>query len=353
MQIERHANSGLGSAAGWVLYLGALSLIAVLLPASAFDARHTHYWVALGSIGVWRYSLGAVHFARAMLFLHWRFPRLRRAASAQDQGTDGAPPIYLLITSYRIDTATSAKVYRAALREATGEAKGRIRVSAARTFGDAELGLSLVDFAKAYPDIGLDIHLDDNFVNLVEEGFDVAIRMTRLNDSAMIARRLASLDFAIVASPELLARLGRPSHPSEFVDYPAVVDSNSRMFSNWMFRDPVSQEQISVAVSGQFTANSPVTVRAAALAGLGFALSPSFVVRDDLEAGRLVTVLDEYMTSDAGIYAVFPHRRHLPARVRVFVDYLAEWFKKCNRKVAGELANGQGADAAARPDQMA
>ncbi|MAU98478.1 MAG: LysR family transcriptional regulator [Fulvimarina sp.] len=238
-------------------------------------------------------------------------------------------------------------------REATGEAKGRIRVSAARTFGDAELGLSLVDFAKAYPDIGLDIHLDDNFVNLVEEGFDVAIRMTRLNDSAMIARRLASLDFAIVASPELLARLGRPSHPSEFVDYPAVVDSNSRMFSNWMFRDPVSQEQISVAVSGQFTANSPVTVRAAALAGLGFALSPSFVVRDDLEAGRLVTVLDEYMTSDAGIYAVFPHRRHLPARVRVFVDYLAEWFKKCNRKVAGELANGQGADAAARPDQMA
>lgn len=238
-------------------------------------------------------------------------------------------------------------------REATGEAKGRIRVSAARTFGDAELGLSLVDFAKAYPDIGLDIHLDDNFVNLVEEGFDVAIRMTRLNDSAMIARRLASLDFAIVASPELLARLGRPSHPSEFVDYPAVVDSNSRMFSNWMFRDPVSQEQISVAVSGQFTANSPVTVRAAALAGLGFALSPSFVVRDDLEAGRLVTVLDEYMTSDAGIYAVFPHRRHLPARVRVFVDYLAEWFKKCNRKIAGELANGQGADAAARPDQMA
>ncbi|ORE98873.1 LysR family transcriptional regulator [Aurantimonas sp. 22II-16-19i] len=238
-------------------------------------------------------------------------------------------------------------------REATGEAKGRIRVSAARTFGDAELGLSLVDFAKAYPDIGLDIHLDDNFVNLVEEGFDVAIRMTRLNDSAMIARRLASLDFAIVASPELLARLGRPSHPSEFVDYPAVVDSNSRMFSNWMFRDPVTQEQISVAVSGQFTANSPVTVRAAALAGLGFALSPSFVVRDDLEAGRLVTVLDEYMTSDAGIYAVFPHRRHLPARVRVFVDYLAEWFKKCNRKVAGELANGHAADGAARPDQVA
>ena len=238
-------------------------------------------------------------------------------------------------------------------REATGEAKGRIRVSAARTFGDAQLGHSLVDFAKAYPDIALDIHLDDNFVNLVEEGFDVAIRMTRLNDSAMIARRLASLDFAIVASPDLLQRAGRPSHPSEIVNFPAVIDSNSRMFSNWIFRDPESLEQISVAVSGQFTANSPVTVRAAALAGLGFALSPSFVVREDLEAGRLVTVLDEYMSSEAGIYAVFPHRRHLPTRVRIFVDFLAEWFKKCNRKVMGEPSQKLGDSGATRTDFVA
>ncbi|HET7410095.1 MAG TPA: LysR substrate-binding domain-containing protein, partial [Paracoccaceae bacterium] len=215
-------------------------------------------------------------------------------------------------------------------REATGEMKGKIRVSAARTFGDAELGLSLVDFAKEHPDISLDIHLDDNFVNLVEEGFDVAIRMTRLADSAMIARRLASLDFAICASPELLKRLGRPTHPSEVSKYPAVIDSNSRMFSNWIFRDPKSGETIPVTVSGQFTANSPVTVRAAAIAGLGLALSPTFVIRNDLASGKLVTVLDEYMPSEAGIYAVFPHRRHLPARVRLFVDFLAAWFRKCD-----------------------
>ncbi|KQT85929.1 LysR family transcriptional regulator [Aurantimonas sp. Leaf443] len=214
-------------------------------------------------------------------------------------------------------------------REATGRARGTIRVSAARTFGDAELGLSLVDFAKAHPEISLDIRLDDNFVNLVEEGFDVAIRMTRLADSSMIARRLASLDFAIVASPDLIERLGRPTHPSQLVDYPAVVDSNARMFSNWLFRDPATREPIAVQVSGQFTANSPVTVRAAAIAGLGLALSPSFVVRADLEAGRLVTVLEEFMPGEAGIYAVFPHRRHLPARVRLFVDFLAAWFRRC------------------------
>jgi DNA-binding transcriptional LysR family regulator len=223
-------------------------------------------------------------------------------------------------------------------REATGEAKGRIRVSAARTFGDAELGHSLVDFAVAHPDISLDIHLDDNFVDLVEDGFDVAIRMTRLTDSAMIARRLASLDFSLCASPALIERVGRPAHPSALTGYPAVIDSNSRMFSNWSFRDPKTGEPFPVPVSGQFTANSPVTVRAAVRAGLGFAMIPEFVVRADIAAGRLVTVLEDYMPQEAGIYAVFPHRRHLPLRVRLFVDFLAAWFRKCDAERAPEAA---------------
>lgn len=213
-------------------------------------------------------------------------------------------------------------------REAAGEARGRIRVSAARTFGDAELGLSLVAFAVAHPAIALEISLDDNFVDLVEDGFDVAIRMTRLTDSAMIARRLASLDLALCASPALIARLGRPGHPGELGRFPAVIDSNSRMFSTWTFRDPGTGEVFQVPVSGQFTANSPVTVRAAVRAGLGLAMIPEFVVRGDLAAGRLVRVLDAYMPQEAGIYAVFPHRRHMPMRVRLLVDFLAAWFRK-------------------------
>ncbi|MER0238783.1 LysR family transcriptional regulator [Fulvimarina sp. MAC8] len=223
-----------------------------------------------------------------------------------------------------------------AAREATGEAKGMIRVSAARTFGDAHLGHSLVDFAVDHPDISLDIHLDDGFVDLVNEGFDVAIRMTRLADSALIARRLASLDFCIVASPELLKRLGKPSHPSQVTNYPVVIDSNARIFTSWNFRDPETGQSLPVQVSGQFTANSPVTVRAAALAGLGLALSPSFVVKNDVKEGRLVKLFEEYMESEAGIYAVFPHRRHLPARVRLFVDYLANWFKKHDLELTKE-----------------
>ncbi|KAB0680060.1 LysR family transcriptional regulator [Aureimonas leprariae] len=213
-------------------------------------------------------------------------------------------------------------------REATGEARGKIRISAARTFGDAELGRCLVDFAAAHPAISLDIHLDDNFVDLLNEGFDVAVRMTRLGDSAMIARKLAELSFRLCASPTLIERVGTPKHPSELAGLPAVIDTNSRMLSNWGFRDPADGSPIAISVSGQFLANSPVAVREAVRAGLGFSVIPEFVVRDDLASGRLVSVLEPFMPQEAGIYAVFPHRRHLPTRVRLFVDFLAAWFRR-------------------------
>jgi len=162
----------------------------------------------------------------------------------------------------------------------------------------------------------------------VDEGFDVAIRMTRLTDSAMIARRLASLDFTICATPEFLAIHGTPTHPSEISRMPAVIDSNAKALYNWTFKDPATGDPIPVNVSGRFSANSPYTVRAATLAGLGVALTPDFVVRDDIAQGRLVSILEDFVPRDAGIYAVFPHRRHLPARTRVFVDFLATWFRK-------------------------
>ncbi|KTR05760.1 LysR family transcriptional regulator [Aureimonas ureilytica] len=213
-------------------------------------------------------------------------------------------------------------------REATGEARGALRVTAARTFGDAELGLSLVEFSAAHPDITLDLHLNDSFVNLVEEGFDVAIRMTRLTDSAMIARRLGQLDFAICATPDFLKTHGTPTHPTDISRLPAVIDSNAKTLYNWTFKDPKTGDPIPINVSGRFSANSPYTVRAATLAGLGVALIPEFVVRQDIADGRLVSILDDFVPRDAGIYAVFPHRRHLPARTRVFVDFLATWFRK-------------------------
>lgn len=212
------------------------------------------------------------------------------------------------------------------VRESSGDVRGRIKVSAARSFADASIGQSLIDFAREHPDIVLEVQLDDRFVDLVEEGFDVAIRITRLANSSLIARKLSPFTVRICASPELIDRYGAPQKPQDLARMPCIVDTNGRWLSNWPFLGE-SGETISVSVSGPIEANSPMVARAAALSGLGFAILPDFIAAADIEAGRLVPVLPDRMPTGGGIFAVYPHRRYLPAKVRVFVDYLAAWFK--------------------------
>lgn len=213
-----------------------------------------------------------------------------------------------------------------AVRETSGEPRGRIKLSAPRTFADAPIGLCLVDFAKAHPGIALDIRLDDRFVDLVEEGFDLAIRITRLENSSLIARRLASFGTKICASPDLIAKAGTPQRPQDLAALPCLIDTNGRWLSNWPFRDG-DGATISVSVSGPMEVNSPLTIRAAAEAGLGFAILPDFVAAPALKEGKLISVLEEWLPTGGGIFAVYPHRRYLPAKVRALVDFLAGWFK--------------------------
>jgi DNA-binding transcriptional LysR family regulator len=214
-----------------------------------------------------------------------------------------------------------------AVRETNGDVRGRIKLTAPRSFADAEIGQSLIDFCTAHPDIVMDVHLDDRFIDLVEEGFDLAIRITKLEDSSMIARRLSPFGTKLCASPALLERVGRPDTPESLSNLPCLVDTNGRLRNSWRFRSN-DGGQINVAVSGPIEANSPMACRAAAVSGLGFAMLPDFVAASELKSGRLVAVLDDYMASDAGIYAVYPHRRYLPAKVRVLVDFLVQWFRE-------------------------
>lgn len=213
-----------------------------------------------------------------------------------------------------------------AVRESSGDVRGRIKLSAPRTFADAPVGQSLIDFAGQHPDIVLEIHLDDRFVDLVEEGFDLAIRISRLESSSLIARRLAPFSVRICGSPDLIARHGMPLRPQDFAQRPCIVDTNGRWLSNWPFKGDTS-DTISVSVSGPIEVNSPIAARAAAVSGLGFAILPDFIAAPEIAAGRLVPVLDERVPQGGGIFAVYPHRRYLPAKVRVFVDFLAQWFK--------------------------
>lgn len=212
------------------------------------------------------------------------------------------------------------------VRESSRDVRGRIKLSAPRTLGDAAIGQSLIDFAVAHPAISLEIHLDDRFVDLVEEGYDLAIRITRLEDSSMIARRLAPFGIRICGSPALIERVGTPTKPQDLASMPCIIDTNGRWLSNWPFMRP-TDEMFSVPVSGPIEVNSPLATRAAAIAGLGFAPLPDFIAEPALESGSLVAVLDEWLPRGGGIFAVYPHRRYLPAKIRVFVDFLAQWFK--------------------------
>jgi DNA-binding transcriptional LysR family regulator len=212
------------------------------------------------------------------------------------------------------------------VRESSGDVRGRIKLSAPRTFADAPIGLSLIDFAKEHPDIVLDINLDDRFVDLVEEGFDLAVRITRLESSSLIARRLAPFSVCLCASPELIEKHGEPSRPQDLANLPCIIDTNGRWLSNWPFLGD-GGETISVSVSGPIEVNSPMAARAAAVAGLGFCILPDFIAEPDIADGKLVAMLGNRILPGGGIFAVYPHRRYLPAKVRVFVDFLLQWFK--------------------------
>jgi DNA-binding transcriptional LysR family regulator len=167
--------------------------------------------------------------------------------------------------------------------------------------------------------------LEDRFVDLVHEGYDAAIRVSALEDSSLIARKLAPFRVVTCAAPDLIASHGRPEHPSELSGLPCIIDTNVRFRANWPYRD--GERKISVLVSGRVEANSPHAIASAARAGLGFCRVPFLVVEQDISAGRLVPLLEDYELGELGIYLVYPHRERMPAKLRAFIDDLAAWFE--------------------------
>jgi len=202
--------------------------------------------------------------------------------------------------------------------------RGRLRVTAPRTAGEGELGHAIMEFVRAYPEIELDLSLDDRHVDLVEEGYDVAVRITTLADSSLIARRLSPFGVATCASPDFLERHGTPATPDNLDAYPCIIDTNNKLISKWGFI--VDGKTVTVPISGPIRVNSPMAARQAALSGLGLALIPRILVWKDLEDGRLIEVLEDYAFTELGVHVVYPHRRHLSGKVRAFVDFLVKWF---------------------------
>lgn len=213
----------------------------------------------------------------------------------------------------------------AAVRQDQQTPRGELRVTAPIDFGELHLIDALSEFANAFPDISINLTLANSFLDMQEEGIDVAIRIGVLEDSSLIARRIGTAPIVFCASPAYLATRPNPKHPHDLLKHDCIVDTNFKRQGNWPFL--VDGKLQPVTVSGRFRVNSPSAARKLALSGQGIALIPSYIISNDIKAGRLETFLGDFSASDLAIHAVYPETRHLSAKTRRFVDFIATRFK--------------------------
>ena len=179
----------------------------------------------------------------------------------------------------------------------------------------------ITEFLAAYPDVKVDLSMGERTIDLIEEGFDVAVRLTPPPDSSLIVRSLATWRHVLCCSQAYIEKLGRPEQLSDLAERNCLRHVNYP-YDEWRFVDRKGAPA-SVRVSGRLISNSGETLRRAALEGLGIVLAPGFLLHDDLESGRLVRLLPEYRPVEFSMNAVYPHRHHLSAKVRTFIDRLA------------------------------
>jgi DNA-binding transcriptional LysR family regulator len=207
----------------------------------------------------------------------------------------------------------------------TARAVGQLRVNVPVTFGNLYLAELWGAFVAEHPQVTLDITLSDRVVDLVEEGYDLAIRIARLPDSTLISRRLSTTRMVLCAAPEYLAWAGTPTHPAELADHAIWAYRYFAPGNEWPFEGP--DGAVSATIRPVARTNSGDTCRKAALGGHGIVLQPSFLVGVDLEAGRLVEIMPEYRSIELGIHALYPTRRFVSPKVRLLIEFLVEAFR--------------------------
>ncbi len=203
------------------------------------------------------------------------------------------------------------------------EPKGVIKVNAPIDFGRQHIAPFLAEFLVRYPLLTLDLTLNDRVIDLVEEGYDLAIRVGRLVDSSLIARRLAPVQAILAASPAYLQQHGVPQEPADLARHNCLIYTYMPNPEVWTLQQP-GGTSVSVAVKSTLRSNNGGLLREAAVAGVGIARSPDFMIADDLRAGRVVPLFCGWYQSVGAVHAVYPQNRFVPAKVRALVDFLAE-----------------------------
>lgn len=204
------------------------------------------------------------------------------------------------------------------------QAVGTVRVNAPLTFGNLHLAPLWADFELRHPQVRLEVTLSDRVVDLVDEGYDLAIRIARLDASSLVSRPLSSTRMVLCAAPAYLARHRAPAHPAELAAHTVWAYSGFSMGDEWPFEGP--QGPVTASVRPTLRSNSGDTCRIGALQGHAIVLQPSFLVGPDIADGTLVELLPAYRSLRLGIHAVYPSRKHLPSKVRLLVDHLAAAF---------------------------
>ena len=217
----------------------------------------------------------------------------------------------------------------AALNQATASAKGRLRVDVPTPLGRLVIIPSLPDFFKRYPEIQLEIGCDDRPIDLLEEGVDCVIRIGNLLDSSLVARRVGTMQFMLVASPDYLKTYGTPQIPDDLQRHQAVhfFSSKTGKVRNFILEHEGAQQEIPTI--RKLAINNGDAIVAAALAGIGICQLPSFMVQGYLTEGKLEKVLGDYGAGSLPINALYPQNRHLSSKVRAFIEWVAELFSEC------------------------
>lgn len=212
-----------------------------------------------------------------------------------------------------------------AITHLSAEPRGLLRLNAPASFGREYLAPLVPEMLARWPELRIEALFEDRFVDVVAEGFDLVIRITRLQDSSLVARRIASCRRVVCAAPAYLERHGVPRIPADLLQHDCILYSYATDQNEWEFVGPDGRLE-TVRVDGRLRANNAEVTLAALLAGAGLALSPDFIVGPALADGRLVPLLTEYENPFGAIYAVWPHNRNLAAKVRAVVDFLVERF---------------------------
>jgi DNA-binding transcriptional LysR family regulator len=202
--------------------------------------------------------------------------------------------------------------------------RGLLRVTTSVSFGSRQLAPAIADYLVAYPDVSIDLRLHDNYVDLLEERIDLAIRLGQLSDSSLIARKLCAVEMIPCASPGYLAAHGTPQKPRDLIKHNCLIYTHAAPRA-WTFVDRNGKEE-GVRVSGRVSGNGGDALLALAVRDTGIALGPDYLVGDDLTAGRLIRLLPDYTTQDTPVYAVYPHGQYLSPKTRTFIDFLASRF---------------------------